>query len=157
MSQPKGKPVTGVRTTNSPAIKNAPFPAEGNGSFSNLMMGMAVVVVPYVLKRWLPFVKRGGFLTYLILLVVTANPTIIVYWAIMSRIGQRKNEKLNFPGKPVETYITFLDPVLKEKYGGRANRKIPIQEAHDAYFDGRLKFNGASTLFFLKALAFPHC
>lgn len=140
MSQISGpKP---VRTTSFPAIKNAPFPAEGNGSFSNLALAAAVVTVPYFVKKWLPLVNRGGFWTYMVVFLLTGAPTTVAYWTLMSHIGARKNEKLVFPGKPIETYITFHDPVLKEKYG-KGNKKIPMQEAHDAFFLGKLDFNGA--------------
>ncbi|KAG8995288.1 hypothetical protein FRB94_002168 [Tulasnella sp. JGI-2019a] len=139
MSQSSGsKP---VRTTNFPAIKNAPFPAEGNGTFSNYVLAAAVITVPYFVKKWLPLVNRGGFWTYVIVFLITGAPTTVAYWMIMSRIGARRNEKLAFPGKPIETYITFHDPVLKEKYGS-GGKKIPMQEAYDAFFAGKLDFNG---------------
>lgn len=141
MSQPNGHTIT-VRTTNYPAIKNAPFPAEGNGTYSNLALAGALVVVPYFLKKWLPLFNRGGFFTYLFVFALTGLPVFIGSFYVMSRVGARRNEKLVFPGKPVETYLTFKDPVLREKYG-KANKKIPIQEAYDAYFDGKLTFNGA--------------
>ncbi|KAG8931731.1 hypothetical protein FRC02_002283 [Tulasnella sp. 418] len=128
-----------VRTTNYPAIKNAPFPAEGNGSFSNPVLAALILGVPYVVKRMTPIVSRGGFKTYVFLLILTGFPTAILYWTVMSRVGSRKNEKLVFPGKPIEHYITFLDEELKQKY---QDKKIPMQVAHDAYFDGKLKFNG---------------
>ncbi|KAG8904238.1 hypothetical protein FRB99_002058 [Tulasnella sp. 403] len=129
-----------VRLTNFPAIKNAPFPAEGNGSFSNLALAGAVVVVPYFVKKWIPLVNRGGFWTYFVLAVLLGVPVTVGYWTIMSYVGKRKNEKLTFPGKPIEHYITFHDPELKEKYS--KGNKIPMQIAYDAYFDGKLSFNG---------------
>ena len=129
-----------VRITDYPAIKNAPFPAEGNGSFSNYVLAGAVVVVPYFVKKYLPLMNRGGFWTYLFVLLLTGAPVTVAYWAIMSRFGARKNEKLVYPGKPIEEYITFIDPELKEKYG--KGNKIPMQVAYDAYFDGKLTFNG---------------
>lgn len=141
MSQP-GSSSSPVRITNFPAIKNAPFPAEGNGQFNNYAMAAAIVIVPYFVKKWIPVVNRGGLKTYLFVAFITGFPTAIAYWAVMSHVGKRKNEKLQFPGKPIEEYITFIDPELKEKYG--KGNKIPMQVAHDAYFEGKLKFNGAS-------------
>lgn len=132
-----------VRVTNFPAIKNAPFPAEGNGSFDNYALAAAIIIVPYFVKKWIPIVNRGGFKTYLFVALITGMPTAIAYWAVMSHVGKRKNEKLQFPGKPIDEYITFIDPELKEKYG--KGNKIPMQVAYDAYFDGKLTFNGASS------------
>ncbi|KAG8920652.1 hypothetical protein FRC01_000654 [Tulasnella sp. 417] len=85
-------------------------------------------------------VNRGGFKTYLFVALVTGVPTAIAYWAIMSHVGKRKNEKLQFPGKPIDEYITFNDAELKEKYS--KGNKIPMQVAYDAYFDGKLTFKG---------------
>ncbi|KAG8892339.1 hypothetical protein FRC00_012234 [Tulasnella sp. 408] len=138
MSQP-GSSST-VRVTNFPAIKNAPFPAEGNGSFDNYALAAAIIIVPYFVKKYIPVVNRGGFKTYLFVALITGMPTAIAYWAVMSHVGKRKNEKLKFPGKPIEEYITFIDPELKEKYS--KGNKIPMQVAYDAYFDGKLTFNG---------------
>ena len=58
----------------------------------------------------------------------------------MSRIGRRINEKVVLPGKDIETYITIKDPELKKLYHGK--EKIPMQVFHDAYFDGKIDFNG---------------
>lgn len=129
-----------VKLTNYPAIKNAPFPAEGNGQFSNIALAASVIVVPYIVKKYLPLINRGGFWTYVFVLVLTGVPTTVAYWAIMSRFGARKNEKLQMPGKPIDEYINFIDPELKEKYS--KGNKIPMQIAHDAYFDGKLTFKG---------------
>jgi hypothetical protein len=59
----------------------------------------------------------------------------------MSRIGRRVNEKCELPGKGLEGYVTIKDQALKLKYGGVGN-KIPMQVFHDAYFEGKLEFNG---------------
>jgi cyclopropane fatty-acyl-phospholipid synthase-like methyltransferase len=133
---------TTVRPTSSPAIKNAPVIglAEGNGAFNNAHLAVAVLTVPYVLKRILPIVSRGGFKTYLFLLVLTGVPTTIGYWTFISHYGPRRNEKVVLPGKDIETYITIKDPELKAKYHGK--EKIPMQIFHDAYFDGKIEFNG---------------
>ncbi|KAF8193018.1 sphingolipid C9-methyltransferase [Pholiota molesta] len=114
-----------VRVTNYPAIKNAPLVglAEGNGAFNNYHLAALVVVVPYVLKMFIPIVKYGGFKTYI----------FIVY-------GARRNEKVALPGKEIEEYITIHDPELKKVYKGK--EKIPMQVFHDAYFEGKIDFNG---------------
>jgi hypothetical protein len=133
-----------VRPTTSPAIKNAPLLglAEGNGTFSNLHLGALVLVVPWLLKRMLPLVNRGGWKTYFFMVLLTGAPVAIGYWTVMSRIGRRKNMKVALPGKNIDAYITINDPELKKKYSGQ--EKIPIQVFHDAYFEGKADFKGSS-------------
>ena len=135
------------KLTNVPAIKNAPLVglAEGSGSFSNIHLGALVIVVPWLVKRILPIVSRGGFKTYLFLVLLLGVPITVGYWTLMSRIGSRKNVKVTLPGKDIEEYITIHDPVLREKYHGK--EKIPMQVFHDAYFDGQIDINGMPALF----------
>ena len=132
-----------VRVTNYPAIKNAPLIglAEGNGAFNNYHLAGAVLVVPYILKSILPIVSRGGFKTYLLLLVLSGVPTTVAYWTLISMYGPRRNEKVVLPGKDIEEYITIKDADLKMRYQGK--EKIPMQVFHDAYFEGKIEFNGA--------------
>lgn len=131
-----------VRPTSTPAIKNAPVLglAEGNGQFSNLHLGALIVAVPWVLKRFLPLFNRGGFKTYLFLALLTGWPIAIGYWTVMSRIGKRKNEKVPFPHKNIEEYITINDPDLKKKYHNQ--EKVPMQIFYDAYFEGKADIKG---------------
>lgn len=138
---------TSVRTTSLPAIKNAPLVglAEGNGQFNNYHLAGLVVVVPYVLKSFLPLVSRGGFKTYIFLLLLTGAPTAVAYWTIMSTYGSRKNEKVVLPGKDIEEYITIKDADLRQFYNGK--RKIPMQVFHDAFFDGKVEFNGMPRMY----------
>lgn len=135
--------IMSVSVTNTPAIKNAPLIglAEGNGYFSNYQLAAAVVVIPWLVKRVLPVVSRGGFKTYLFVLVVLGVPITVGYWTLMSMYGKRRNTKVELPGKDIETYITIKDPELKAKFNGK--EKIPMQVFHDAYFDGKIEFNGA--------------
>lgn len=99
----------------------------------------------------LPFVNRGGFKTYLFLVLLLGVPVTIAYWTLMSMYGPRKNEKVALPGKDIEEYITIHDPELKAKYHGK--EKIPMQIMHDAYFDGKIDFNGACFLLVCGVLA----
>jgi len=128
--------------TDTPAIKNAPLIglAEGNGYFSNFQLIGLIIVVPWLVKRILPLVNRGGFKTYLFLLILLGIPVAISYWTLMSMYGRRKNEKVALPGKDIEEYIDIKDRELKEKYHGK--EKIPMQEFHDAYFDEKIDFKG---------------
>lgn len=131
-----------VSVTNTPAIKNAPLIglAEGNGYFSNYQLAAAVLVIPWLVKRVLPVVSRGGFKTYLFMIVVMGVPITVGYWTLMSMYGKRRNTKVELPGKDIEEYITIKDPELKAKFHGK--EKIPMQVFHDAYFDGKIEFNG---------------
>jgi hypothetical protein len=67
-------------------------------------------------------------------------PVAIGYWALMSRIGRRVNEKVPFPGKPVEHYIDLKNSSLR-KYV-EAGKKLPMQKFHDEFFDGKVDFKG---------------
>lgn len=144
-STPKG-------LTNTPIYKNPTLIsiAEGNGSFNNIHLAALVLGVPWFVKRMLPLVNRGGFKTYLFLVLVLGVPVTIAYWTLMSMYGPRKNEKVALPGKDIEEYITIHDPELKAKYHGK--EKIPMQIMHDAYFDGKIDFNGAFSLLVLVVL-----
>ncbi|KAJ7654772.1 sphingolipid C9-methyltransferase [Mycena rosella] len=128
---------TSVRETTLPAIKNAPLVglAEGNGQFSNYHLA-ALVLDDSSSSR----ISRGGFKTYLFMLVLTGVPTTVAYWTLMSYYDARKNDKVILPGKDIETYITIKDAELKKIYNGK--NKIPMQVFHDAYFEGKIDFNG---------------
>jgi hypothetical protein len=140
------------RLTNVPNFKNAPLVglAEGNGSFSNYVLASLVLGVPWLLKRVLPIVNRGGSKTYLFLTALLGLPVTVAYWTLMSMFGPRKNEKVVLPGKDIEEYITIKDPELKVRYHGK--EKIPMQTFHDAYFDGKIDFNGTPLFIILGAL-----
>lgn len=131
-----------VTKTGTSAIKNAPLIglAEGNGSFSNIHLAALILGVPWLVKRILPIVNRGGFKTYLFLVLVLGIPVTIAYWTLMSIYGPRKNTKIELPGRNIEEYITIKDPELKAKYHGK--EKIPMQVFHDAFFDDKIEFNG---------------
>ncbi|PBK78650.1 sphingolipid C9-methyltransferase [Armillaria solidipes] len=131
-----------VKESSFAAIKNAPLVglAEGNSYFSNYHLAAVVLVVPYILKSILPLVSRGGFKTYLFLLVLSGAPTTVAYWTLASMYGARKNQKVTLPGKDIEEYIEIKDAELSRLYKGKD--KIPIQVFHDAYFDGKAEFKG---------------
>jgi hypothetical protein len=135
-----------VKPTKTPAIKNAPVLglAEGSSTFSNLQLAGVVLGVPWLLKRILPIVSRGGFYTYWFLVLILGVPLTVGYWTLMSRIGSRVNEKVQLPGKDIEEYIEIKDVELKKKYNGKS--KIPMQIFHDAYFDGKIEFKGKPLL-----------
>lgn len=134
-----------VRTTDTPAIKNAPVEgiAEGNGSFNNIHLAVLVVVVPWFVKRMIPLVNLGGFKTYIFVLLLTGLPVTVGYWTFMSHFGRRKNEKVQLPGRNLEEYMTIHDTELREKFKG--NQKIPMQVFHDAYFEGKIDIKGRSS------------
>jgi hypothetical protein len=131
-----------LRTTDYPTIKNAPLVglAEGVGSFNNYHLAGLLVGVPWIVKRITPVVCNGGFKTYVFMFVVCGVPTAIAYWTLVSMYGSRKNEKVTLPGKDIEEYITIHDSDLRMKYNKQ--HKIPMQVFHDAYFEGKIDFNG---------------
>ncbi|KAK8861650.1 hypothetical protein IAR55_002473 [Kwoniella newhampshirensis] len=131
------KPVQTVRTTNYPAIANAPLPAEGSAAFSNYQLAAAVLIGPWIITKLLPF--RTGWTFYFFLTALTGVPIAVAYWTFKSKYGARVNEKITFPGKPISTYIELKDAKLK-RYN--ETNKIPMQVFHDAYFDGKAEFKG---------------
>ncbi|BGO91620.1 hypothetical protein NBRC10512_008067 [Rhodotorula toruloides] len=131
-------PTVGLKVTHRAAIANAPFPVEGNGSFSNVQLAAAVLIVPYFLSRFVPYFSFRT--TYVFLLLVTGIPTTIAYWLLMSRANVRVRDSGIFPGKDIEHYITSKDAELREKYNGQ--KKIPMQVFHDAYFEGKIDIKG---------------
>ncbi|TFY58197.1 hypothetical protein EVJ58_g6568 [Rhodofomes roseus] len=75
----------------------------------------------------------------------SANPHAIICEdaaraAPMCMQGPRKNSKVALPGKDIEEYITIKDVELNDKFHGK--EKIPMHVFHDAYFDGKIEFNG---------------
>src|SRR4051812_4484716 len=112
-----------VQETSYPAIKNAPLIglAEGSGTFNIYHIAGGVVVVPYIAQHVV--LVRGGFGTYVVLLVLGAIPIVCGYCALVSRYGERRNGKVRLPGKNVGEYVTFTDPVLRARYA-RAG-KVP--------------------------------
>jgi len=138
-----------VHPTKTPAIANAPVIglAEGSSTFSNYHLAALILGVPWVVKRILPIVSRGGFYTYWALVAIMGVPLAISYWYLMSRIGSRVNEKVALPGKDIEEYITIKDLELKKEFHGK--NKIPMQLFHDAYFDGKIDIKGPFRLFTL--------
>lgn len=138
-----------VRLTSLASIKNAPFPAEGSGSFSNAVLAGLVLGVPYVVKRMMPVVSRGGSYTYWFLVVVLGLPVTIAYWTVMSMFGPRKNEKLAFPGRPQSEYLELKDEGFRTEWQGK---KIPMQIFYDAYFEGKVDFKGGFSGFYAHML-----
>lgn len=55
-------------------------------------------------------------------------------------MGPRKNEKVKYPGRPVEHYLTFKNQADKAKYHGKS--KIPMETFYEKYFDGEVDFKG---------------
>jgi hypothetical protein len=135
-------PTVGLKVTSRAAIANAPFPVEGNGSFSNVQLAACVLLVPYLLSKFVPYFSFKT--TYGFLLVVTALPTTVAYWLVMSRANVRVRDSGIFPGKNLEDYIDIKDAHLREQYNGQ--KKIPMQVFHDAYFEGKIDIKGPSLL-----------
>lgn len=95
------------------------------------------IAVPWLVQRMLPF--RSGWKTYWFLFAILFVPLTIGYWIVTSRFGPRKNERTKLPNRPLSEYYTIKDASLKAKYDGK---KMPMQVFHDAYFEGKIDFNG---------------
>lgn len=133
----------GVKTTNSPTIHNAPLPADGPGNkhFSNLLLGLILLGVPYYINK-----KIGlGFKTYIVLFLILALPILMAYWTVLSTYSPRLNDKVKLPGRPVGEYLEFHTDELVNKYVKSNNgqgKKIPMETFHELYFDGNVSFKG---------------
>ena len=126
------------RPDKSPTIKNGPLPADASGSesFNNLLLLAFLIAVP----TYVNFKTGGGIFIWCSLVLLASVPILIVFWSVASRISPRKNEKVRFPGKPVESYLIFHEPKAQALYRGRS--KIPMETFHEMYFDGLVDFNG---------------
>ncbi|CAK7896757.1 sphingolipid C9-methyltransferase [[Candida] anglica] len=133
----------GVKTTASPAIHNAPLPADGPGSkhFSNYAMIGFVAIIPYYVATKL----GGGFKLWIFLTLISGLPIIIAYWTILSTFSPRLNEKVKYPNRPISYYLEYHTPELKAKYETSNNgqgKKIPIETFQELFFDGKVSFKG---------------
>ncbi|KAI5795251.1 S-adenosyl-L-methionine-dependent methyltransferase [Geopyxis carbonaria] len=128
----------GVRTSSSPAIYNAPLPADGAGSdtFSNLIMAGAAIVVPFYLARKV----GGGLKTFLFFALFTTIPILMAYWTLASSFSPRRTDRVKLPGKPIETYLEFKKNEDVVKYKGKT--KIPMETFYEMYFDGDVTCKG---------------
>ena len=130
-------PATGYRTASHPSRTR-----ETHTPLTSAIAHLAALIlgVPWLVKNTLPIVNRGGFKTYLFMVLLLGVPVAVAYWTFMSTYGPRKNTKVQLPGRDIEEYITIKDEELKALYHGK--EKIPMQVFHDAYFDGKIDFNG---------------
>lgn len=122
------------------AVPHPPFPVDGNGSFSNLVLTASILGAPVLVVRFIPFLSLG-FWSYIFLVLLCGLPVTVAYWQIMSVYGSPVRDNIKLPGKPVTDYIDFKDPELKKEYA-LTGKKIPMQIAYDAYFDQKLDFKG---------------
>lgn len=128
----------GVKITASPAIKNAPLPADGPGSesFSNIALFTILLGVPV----YLAWKIGGGFKTTIFFFILTLVPLLVAFWWVASNYSPRLNEKVKLPGRPIEHYLTFKKDADKARYWGK--HKIPMTTFLEMYFDGDVDFNG---------------
>ncbi|PSN61022.1 S-adenosyl-L-methionine-dependent methyltransferase [Corynespora cassiicola Philippines] len=124
--------------TNSPAIRNAPLPADGPGrdGFSNTLLLLVLIGVPVILAK----IVGGGLIITLAISLSTLLPLLAGFWIMISRHSPRPDEKFELPGRPIEHYISFKSEADKTKWDGR--KTIPIHIFGEMYIDGRVTFNG---------------
>lgn len=133
----------GILTTDSPAIHNAPYPADGAGSkhFNNYVLIGLLTLIPWFITR-----KLGlGFKTWVFLFLLFALPILMAFWYLLSSFSPRINEKVKLPNQPISKYLEFHTEELKAQYidsnGGRGT-KIPMETFHELYFNGKVSFKG---------------
>ncbi|CAF3657359.1 unnamed protein product [Fusarium graminearum] len=128
----------GVPLTNSPAIKNAPLPADGPGyeQWSNGFLVAALLGIP----QWLSWKLGGGLKTAIFLSIFTTIPVLTVIWTVMSRYSPRINHDVKLPGRPVEFYLTFKNDSHRARWTG--THKIPMATFFELYFTGQVDLNG---------------
>ena len=132
----------------SPAIKNGPLPADGPGgeSFSNSFLFLLIILIPTALSWKL----TGGLWMTLLLALFTTLPVLIMYWTFVSTFSPRINDKVKYPGRPVEYYLSLKDVDSKKKY--RPHQRIPMETFSEMYFNGEVDFNGDA----LEVLEYRH-
>jgi hypothetical protein len=120
------------------AIHNASLPAEGAGNqtFDNRVLAGAALGIPAFITYYLGF----GVWSFLILTVLLFLPILACTIYLFSRFAPRYRNNIPLPGKPIESYLTFHDAELKAQYHGR--NKIPMETFFEAYFVGKVDFNG---------------
>ncbi|KAI8991261.1 Mycolic acid cyclopropane synthetase-domain-containing protein [Mycotypha africana] len=120
------------------SVHNATLPAEGAGNqtFDNRILIASVIGVPAVIsyKLGLPF------WLFVILTIILFLPILAVNLYLFSAFAPRYRNHIPLPNKPIEHYLTFHDAELKAKYHGR--NKIPMETFFEAYFVGKVDFNG---------------
>lgn len=122
----------------SPAIHNPPLPADGPGNvnFSNVLLISLLVAVP----TYLAWKVGGGLLTTVVFFLFAFFPILIAFWAIASSISPRINDRVKYPGLPVEHYVSFHKEADRARYHSR--NKVPMETFMRKYFDGDADFNG---------------
>ncbi|KAI6784822.1 uncharacterized protein J7T54_007915 [Emericellopsis cladophorae] len=128
----------GVRTTERPAIKNAPLPADGPGSdhFNNYVLAGVMILVPYYMK----YKVGGGLKTFIFFALVVDLPLLAGWWLLVSSISPRKTDKAALPNRGVEHYLEFKKESDRAKFRGQ--NKVPMGDFYEMYFDGEVDFKG---------------
>ncbi|KAI7861852.1 S-adenosyl-L-methionine-dependent methyltransferase [Spinellus fusiger] len=131
-------PPTGYQPTTWASIKNATLPVEGAGNqtFDNRVLAGLWVGVPGSIV----YLLNLSWVWFLLLAILLALPILASTIYLYSRFAPRYRNYISLPGQPLETYITVHDPELKALYHGR--NKIPMETFFEAYFEGKVEFNG---------------
>lgn len=121
-----------------PSIKNAPLPADAAGTegFSNALLFSLLALVP----MYLSYKIGGGWKTSIFFALLTFLPILVAFWSVTSTLTPRRNEKVKYPGRPVEHYLTFHKEADRLRYRGK--NKIPMETFHEMYFAGDVDFKG---------------
>lgn len=113
------------------------LPADGPGAegFSNFNLIILIISGPVFLS----WIIGGGWIIAGAIALFTSFPLLAGFWYFSSILTPRRNEKVKYPGRPIEDYLTFAKKSDVAKYHGN---KIPIDTFQEMYFNGDVKFNG---------------
>jgi hypothetical protein len=114
------------------------LPADGPGAegFSNLALFSLLGSGPVFLS-WM---VNGGWATTGVIAVLVSFPLLAGYWYVVSRITSRKNEKVKYPGRPIESYLKFHKKSDRLRYHG--SNTVTMETFQQMYFNGDVEFNG---------------
>lgn len=128
--------LTGVQY---PAIKTAPLTVEGRGYASISRTPLLLLLIGT--SWYLSWEFRAGSLLRPVILAFTLIPGLAVVFWVISRTSHRIDDhEPKLPGKPIEYYLSFTNPVDRVRY--RGHRRIDMWTFMHAYFDGTIAPNG---------------
>lgn len=115
-----------------------PFPVDGVGfmNFNNYYLIATIAGLPLMVTLALPV----SIWSYPIILAVLAFPSFALFNILWCLNVKMPSAQQQLPGKPIEHYMTILDPELAALYKGHT--KIPMNLFAESYFDGKIDVKG---------------
>ncbi|GAB0137344.1 Sphingolipid C9-methyltransferase 2 [Epichloe bromicola] len=122
--------VDGASTTDSPTIHNSPLPDDGAGSesFSNILLGLVLLGVPFLLTRFLGL----GLKTWLFLAVILFLPLLVAFWTYASNFSPRIKEMSMSSCPAVRlSLMRFSEPYMDGKADLQGDTLDMLEYRHD--------------------------